>query len=119
MKRLYVTLYPGPVQDDVYENQDSKNYGQIEVDAAPLVTVHRQEILGFGGRPAAAKTLAVTCRARRQNESHNKAGTNQRQQVQKSNKIDYKINRRTFHHAKPKYYTECSRKRAFNLKGRA
>jgi hypothetical protein len=39
---LYITLYPGPVQDDVYEHQNGKNYGQVEVDAAPSVTIHRQ-----------------------------------------------------------------------------
>jgi len=81
MKGPYITLYPGPVQDDVYEHQNGKNYGQIEVDVAPLVTIHRQEILGFRCWSAAAKTLAVARRAGRQNESHDKAGKGQRQQV--------------------------------------
>jgi hypothetical protein len=118
MKGFYITLYPGPVQDDVYEHQNDKDYGHVKMYAAPLVTIHRPEILGFCRRPAAAKTLAVACRAGRQNESRNKAGKSQSQQVQKDNKIDIEIHRCAFHHAKPKYYIERSRMRAFSLKGK-
>jgi len=56
-----VTLDPGPVQEDVYEHQDGENEGQIEMDAAPFVTIHRPEIQNLYRSPAAAKTLAVPC----------------------------------------------------------
>jgi len=102
----------------VYEHQNDKNYSHVEMYAAPLVTIHRPEILGLCRRPAAAKALAVACRTGRQNESRNKACKSQGQQIQKSDKIDKKIHCCAFHHAKPEYYIERSRMRAFSLKGK-
>jgi len=60
-ERFYVTLDPGPVQEDVCEHQNGENEGQVEMDAAPFVTIHRPEILGHCRSPATAKTLAVPC----------------------------------------------------------
>ena len=73
-ERFEVTLDPGPVQDDVCEHQDGENYGQVEMDAPPFVTIHRPEKLNLYRSPAAAKPLAVTGRAGRQNVFHKKAG---------------------------------------------
>ena len=76
-----VALYPGPVQDDVCEHKDGENQGQVEMDATPFVTIHRPEILNLYRSPAAAETLAVPCRAGRQNVFHENAGKSQCQQV--------------------------------------
>jgi hypothetical protein len=56
-----VALDPGPVQEDVCEHQNGENYGQVEMDAPPFVTIHRPEKLNLYRAPAAAKTLAVPC----------------------------------------------------------
>ena len=60
-KGFEVALDPGPVQEDVCEHQNGENEGQVEMDVAPFVTIHRPEILGHRRSPAAAKTLAVPC----------------------------------------------------------
>jgi hypothetical protein len=49
------------VQQDVYEHQNGEKNGQVEMDAAPFVTIHRPEVFNLAGLAATAKTLAVTC----------------------------------------------------------
>ena len=95
--RLEIAFNPGPVENQVYQHQDNKYSGQIEMDVATFVPGHRPKCPDFISSLASCYFSAASAGAGRQDVLDYETGSNQPQEADKTYEIYNKINGYSFH----------------------